>query len=279
MTPGIKKQKSVLKVIVALLFGHKGYCYSYYNVISLCNEILQRFYNHEYDIQQSLFCMKALSRFLKDGGTGQGKCRLQLQQMQIAATAMMHINNEGVLLNRQLVQNAIPHQNIKSIKPFIDGCINRRLTFDKKESKFICKIYSNETREPRLHLVIKQSIWTIFIDLCKLHPSLQIRARDMNRTVLDLPNGERKKYKARIFNQTKKWFHKRWKNKYKVLEQKHLGEKGLSYPSFIRWKPSHCVHRGYISLMACDIFRAAVDKVIKKIIFVQQMELVIYVYY
>ncbi len=92
--------------------------------------------------------MQALSRFLKDTGTGKGKCRLGLQQMQIATSAMMDINDQCVLLNRQVVQNAIPHKNIKHIKSFMDGCITRRLKFDKKQSKFICKIYSNETREP-----------------------------------------------------------------------------------------------------------------------------------
>ncbi len=156
-TPGIKQQNTVLKCIETLLFGHREYSYSYYNVISLCNEILERFDTHEFDIQQSLFCVKALSRFLKNGGTGQGKCRLEVQQMQIATAAMMHINDEGVLLNRQLVKNAIPHENIKNIKPFMDGCINRRLKFD---------------------------------------------ARDINGKVLYLTNGDRKQYKASVFNQT-----------------------------------------------------------------------------
>eukprot|EP01084_Bolivina_argentea_P157806 274980_1 len=62
-TPGNAQQTNILKYTNILLFGHRKYCYSYDNVINLFNDILKRFDNHEYDIQQSLFCVQALSRF------------------------------------------------------------------------------------------------------------------------------------------------------------------------------------------------------------------------
>ncbi len=60
-----------------------------------------------------------------------------------------------------------------------------------------------------LPLVIKQSVWIIFIDLRKPHPSLHKWARDINGTVLYLANP------------TKKWFHKRWENKYEDLIERY----------------------------------------------------------
>ena len=102
------------------------------------------------------------------------------------------------------------------------------------------------------------------------HPSFRRVHRDIERRILYDSDGKTKQFIALlVFTQTKRRLFELWKTKQKDTILVHLGKETVSFPSFCKYIPSHCIHQEYLTLMACDdcvlykYLKEAVDRTLK----------------
>eukprot|EP01084_Bolivina_argentea_P066811 121817_1 len=279
--PGDRIQYRVLQCIKHLLFDHSKYCYSFSNVMKLFNDLVifmqkssmsnnLNIINDKITVESCLYTAKAIDNFFSRTGTGNRKPIAERQQMQTVATSAIYIHpRTQKLMNRDFMHEVIPQTQSRNRNKFISGCFSRRLSFDRRECRIICKKYS-ETRTPRIPMLIKKTIPEMVIRMSKRHPSLLRVEKNIYGKIVYSQGLKKNKLPVMMYTQTKKWLHKRWLKETVELREKHYEGKDVSCSEFKKYIPNHCVHRSYIKLMACDsceLFnwkRDSVDRILKE---------------
>ena len=153
-SPSVYLKNKVFVTMKALLFGHHEYVYSCDDTLDLFDDILN-YLNPDFifKISDCMYSMKAIYAFLHGLGTGKGANRLKLQHLQIATASVMYIENNK-LMNKDLIKLITPQQSRQCINSFVTGCFSRRLLFDRKQSKIVCKEYKDETRSSRMNTYV-----------------------------------------------------------------------------------------------------------------------------
>ena len=148
----------MLRYVRTLLFSHSTYCYTFESALELFDHIIKSIKDIPFSLRDSVYGTLAMSRFYQRNGTGSGpqSRRDLLQALQTVTASAMYIDNNE-LINKKLFKVVLPHSSRQSRGPFISGCFERRVLFDRDESRVISKSYADETREARLHIDLKHT--------------------------------------------------------------------------------------------------------------------------